>query len=184
MYRLALALILTVLTAVAQADAVAGKQKSQFCLICHKLDNPVASVPTLEGQTRVYLRNQILAFKEKRRSDQVMQSNVMALTEEDIRDIVDYFASSPPMQGSFRLDPEKIANGASKSMALKCAECHKPDYSGEKEVPRLAGMDPQYVASQIEAFSEGKRMHPLINPGSKISSAGASDLAQYFAQIK
>lgn len=125
-----------------------------------------------------------MAVKEKRRTDTIMQTNVMALTEDDINDIIAYFTSRPPVQGSFRLDPDKVANWASKARALKCADCHMANYSGGKEAPRLTGMEPQYTAYQIDAFVKGERLHPWITPESGISYEDAADLGQFFAQIK
>jgi cytochrome c553 len=47
----------------ALADERAGAKKAQLCLLCHKPDNRMAYVPTLEGQTRDYLIAQMKASK-------------------------------------------------------------------------------------------------------------------------
>ena len=184
MYRLSLVLILAISPATSLADAEAGKQKAQLCLFCHKPGFATDTLPTLEGQTAEYLRNQIIAFKEKRRPFSIMQSNAAALSDDDIRDIVDYFSSQPPLKVSFSLDSARIADGKSAAESRGCSTCHRDDYSGNGEVPRLAGMDPAYSAEQIEAFGSGVRMHPVITPGNAISAQDAGSLGQYFAQIE
>jgi cytochrome c553 len=169
---------------VVHADAKAGEKKGQLCRICHRADNPPAYIPTLEGQTREYLFNQIKAYKEKRRPDPAMQTNVAQLSERDMRDIADYFASRKPVRGTFPLDEAKSGRGKARAEALKCAACHKDDYSGNKEVPRLAGVEPRYIAPQLVAFAEGKRAHPPFEGMRQLSPEDAEDLAQYVAQLQ
>lgn len=183
MFRIPLVIMLAFFSAAALADAQAGKKKAQLCLICHKPGFAAATLPTLEGQQAEYLRNQIVAFKENRRSSPIMQTNVKALSDEDIRDIVDYFSSSPPANVTFGLDATQVAAGKDAAESRGCARCHLPDYSGNGEIPRLAGMDPAYTATQIEAFVRGERAHPEIGKQSGISSADTAALAQYFAQV-
>lgn len=184
MRHIYLASLIAILPVYALADIAAGQQKAGLCLLCHKLDFQGATLPTLEGQQAAYLSNQLVAFKEKRRDDTAMQTNASTLSEQDMRDIAEYFASRPPMYGTYNLDPEKIANGESKASSLKCGQCHEADYTGRGEVPRLAGMEPRYVAFEIMAFKNGERSHPLINPDSAISSDDATELGEYFAQLR
>ena len=113
-----------------------------------------------------------------------MQTNASALSEEDIRDIIDYFSSEPPMQADFELDPAQVAAGKATAENRGCAGCHQQDYSGKGEVPRLAGMDPAYSAKQIGAFTGGERAHPEIGAQSAISADDAAALGQYFAQVE
>ena len=170
--------------AVAHADAKAGEKKAQLCLLCHRAENPPAYIPTLEGQTREYLLNQIKAFKERRRDNLAMQINTASLSVRDMRDIADYFASRKPVRGTFPLDEAKASRGKARAAALKCAACHRDDYSGNKEVPRLAGVEPRYLAPQMIAFAEGKRAHPPFEGMRQLSPEDAEDLAQYFAQLQ
>lgn len=169
---------------IAYPDAKAGEKKAQLCLLCHKPNNAMAYVPTLEGQTREYLYSQIKAYREKRRPNDVMQTNVASLSDTDIRDIAEYFASQKPIRASFKLDLQKVALGRSKAGDLKCRTCHRPDFSGEKEAPRLAGLDPRYGGRQIVDFVLGKRPHPYVEGMSDISSEDAECLAQFFAHLE
>jgi cytochrome c553 len=176
------ALILTPM--IAHADSKAGEKKAQVCLLCHKPNNPMAYVPTLEGQTREYIYLQTKAYKEKRRPDPVMQTNVATLSEQDMRDIADYFASRKPIRANVQVDPQKVSRGQTKAKELNCGACHKPDFSGQKEVPRLAGLEPKYIGPQIVAFKAMKRAHPPVSGMSALTDADAENLAQYFAQLE
>jgi cytochrome c553 len=183
--RLALLIALLGLTPTsAYPDASAGARKAQLCLLCHKPNNPAALLPTLEGQTREYLYLQIKAYQEKRRPDLYMQTNVASLSDTDIRDIAEYFASRKPVRASFELDADKVACGRAKAGALKCGTCHKPDFSGDKEIPRLAGLDPRYGRLQIVDFTLAKRPHPQVKDMTEISTEDAECLAHFFAHLE
>jgi cytochrome c553 len=179
-----LIVVLGLAPAIAYPDAGAGEKKAQLCLLCHKPNNPMAYLPTLEGQTREYLYSQIKAYREKLRPDEVMQTNVAPLSDADIRDIAEYFASRAPVRASFKLHSQKVALGRSKAGDLKCDTCHRSDFSGEKEVPRLAGLDPRYGSRQIVDFASRKRPHPYVKGMSDISSQDAECLAHFFAYLE
>lgn len=169
---------------IASPDVRAGQAKAELCLLCHRPNNSMAWLPTLEGQTREYLYNQIKAYQEKRRPDLVMQTNVAWLSDIDIRDIADYFAAQEPVRGSFALDAAKVARGRAKASELQCGSCHKSNFSGERDVPRLAGLEPRYGRLQIEAFIQGKRPHPPVKGMRDLSSEDAEGLAHFFAHLE
>ena len=106
---LILAVTIVFTPSIGQADASEGEKKAQLCLICHKLNSPSAYVvPTLEGQTREYLYNQMKIYKERRRPDPAMRTNIASLSDQDMRDIADYFASRAPVRDSYELDAERL----------------------------------------------------------------------------
>ncbi|HXH47649.1 MAG TPA: c-type cytochrome, partial [Bradyrhizobium sp.] len=69
------------------------------CGSCHgSLDNKVGS-PWLEGQSEVYMREQLLAFASgQRRNDisQQMRNIARAMTPQEINEAAAYYASQPP----------------------------------------------------------------------------------------
>jgi cytochrome c553 len=71
------------------------------CGSCHgSLDNKVGS-PWLEGQSAVYMKAQLRAFAAgSRRNDisQQMRNIARAMTDEEIEEAADYYASQPPDQ--------------------------------------------------------------------------------------
>ena len=77
-----------------------------------------------------------------------------------------------------------VAGGPSTAESLQCASCHQPTYAGKGDVPRLAGLHPQYSAAQIRAFTAGSRQHPRIDARSGISQDDAEALGQYFAHVR
>jgi cytochrome c553 len=177
---LSLALVTLALDA-AGADAKVEKQ-AELCVICHKVDNSLFA-PVLEGQTREYLYEQMLAYKEKRRPYSTMQTNVSSLTNDEMRAIAEYFAAQKPLRTTLAISAEKAARGKTAAAKLDCAKCHQSDYSGRAEIPRLAGMNPRYLQWQLISFSADSRRHPAISRSHPISETDAEDIAQYLAQL-
>ena len=74
--------------------------------------------------------------------------------------------------------------GAQKAMV--CSACH--GFAGNaptKAVPSLAGMDPAYFKQTIQAYAEGKRQSPEMEPYSKyVLEVGVDEIAAYFAAQK
>jgi cytochrome c553 len=167
------------------ADAKAGEQKAQLCLLCHKPDRPIAYelVPTLEGQTREYLIAQIDAYKEKRRANTAMQTNTMTLSKQDIADLADYFSSQKPLRVKFKLDPARVDRGKELTEQHKCGACHGAAYAGNKDAPRLAGMEPRYSAWQLMEFSQRKRSHSAA-PAISLTHSDAAGIAEFLAGLE
>lgn len=181
--RLPLLVALMSTTPLACADAET-EQRLLFCKTCHRPGYSVSYVPTLDGQPRDYLFNQLEAFKEKRRPSEGHQRYWASLSVTDMSAVADHFAANPRLRESFDLDAKKVAAGQSKAEALLCATCHQPGFAGKGVVPRLAGLQPQYAAGQIRAFTGGSRHHPRIDGKSGISGDDAEALGQYFAQVQ
>ena len=181
MRALAVALVLLA-PAAAWADAKAGAKKAQLCTLCHKLENtraPLANMPLLEGQPAAYLYAQTKAFKDKRRAEPSMQTNVANLSDRDMRDIAAYFAAQKPLRAAHPVDPEKAAAGKATAETLKCGECH--GLTVRPDVPRLAGQTAGYTIAQLELFAAGKRPHGGAPPLS-VSPPEMEQLAHYYAQ--
>jgi cytochrome c553 len=159
-------------------------------MLCHKVANttaPLSQIPLLEGQPAKYLYAQTKAFKEKRREDYAMQSNVANLSDRDMRDIAEYLAKQKPLRGSYSLDPRKIEIGKAKSDELKCGSCHLATFAGIGEIPRLAGQTPGYLRAQLEAFNSGKRRHasrPGPEPAMTLGDIDREALAHFLASLE
>lgn len=79
-------------------DPVAGQGKSQACAACHgangATDNP--QFPKLAGQYADYLYHSLRAYKSGDRNNAIMQGQVQALSDQDMRDLAAFYASQDP----------------------------------------------------------------------------------------
>ena len=66
-----------------------------LCVGCHGEDGIalVEDVPNLAGENRVYIETQLKAFRNGQREHEVMTPIAMELTEEEFREVSDWFAS-------------------------------------------------------------------------------------------
>jgi cytochrome c553 len=74
------------------------------------------------------------------------------------------------------------AAGAQK--AAVCGACHGVDGNSlNPEWPKLAGQQASYIASQLAAFKDGKRVNVIMAPNAMVlSEQDMADLAAYFSK--
>lgn len=66
-------------------------------------------------------------------------------------------------------------------------ECHRPDFSGKADVPRLAGQVTECLVAQMEAFRAGARLHGRGQTADPARNANEQDgelLGPFFASMK
>lgn len=84
---------------------------------------------------------------------------------------------------AFAADPATIARSGAAGLA-PCASCHGAGGEGQASFPRLAGMDPGYLARQLDAFATGERANAVMAPIAKaLEPADRAGLAQYYAGL-
>ena len=116
-----------------------------------------------------------------------MQTNAANLTDRDMRDIADWFATQRPIRVAHQLDPARVAGGRATAEALRCATCHLPGFQGAGAVPRLAGQTPGYVRAQLEDMAAGKRPHGAgqrVAPPASLSEQELEALGQFLASLE
>jgi len=94
--RLALAfLAASCACAPATTPSSPGRAKAQACSVCHGplgISN-APDAPHLAGQPRIYLLEQLKAFRSGRRRHEVMNVIAKPLTDADISNLADWYSS-------------------------------------------------------------------------------------------
>ena len=80
---------------VAQADAPAGRVKARMCIVCHGEFgiSTLPNSPHLAGQPQAYVAEQLKAFRSGKRANEMMGIIAKPLTDADITDLADWYAS-------------------------------------------------------------------------------------------
>lgn len=189
-------------------DAAAGATKAATCAACHGTKG-IATAPTfpnLAGQSETYLYVQLRAFKDGARDNAVMQPLAAPLTDRDMRDLAAHFASLPgkPASGETQTSSRGYTlfhDGDPAQGVPPCQGCHGIDGRGPRPdpartapqpawstFPALAGQNPLYVAEQLKAFRDSKRIgtsNSRIMQGvaRNLSEADMRALASYLSNL-
>jgi len=181
--------IATFLPAAALADADAGKAKAVVCAACHGLDgnssNPVW--PKLAGQTARYLYLQLQDFKAGRRKDPLMSPMAANLSREDMLDLAEYFSSQKMTSSTYKVESAKVVEGKKIADNALCPMCHLGGFSGQNEIPVVAGQHYDYIIKQLKDFRARKRTNDAGNMTAY--TQGVTDeqidaLAQYITNLR
>lgn len=149
-----------------KGDANAGQAKSAVCAACHGADGNSAApnFPKIAGQNAKYIYKQLQNFKSGFRENALMMPIAMALSDQDMADVAQYYSQQKGTIGGAKKDlvelGQKLYRGGNKDIGLTaCSGCHGP--AGEGNVfaafPRLSGQHAEYTASQLKMFRSAGR---------------------------
>jgi cytochrome c553 len=111
---------------------------------------------------------------------------VAGLSRDELRELADYFAAQKPPAQTFKVDAEKARRGKAKADETLCTMCHLGGFSGQNEIPRVAGQNYEYVVKQLRAFKARTRTNDAGNMTSvsnTLSDADIENLAHYLAGL-
>jgi cytochrome c553 len=150
------------------ADAVSigrGATLALQCTMCHGARGlSEANSPNLAGQYAAAVYKQIKDFKSGARTNAIMDPLVINLSDQDIRDLANYYAYLPRLPGFHPAGdgpaPQIVQSGAPMRNIPPCASCHGGvDYKAGS--PWLEGEPVVYLRSQLEAFASGSRHNDI-----------------------
>jgi len=169
--------------------ALGGVQaKIGYCKDCH---GPSAQgydgyfpIPRLAGQQTEYLENQLRAFIEHRRTNNIMFNVAHSLSTGMVAALAAHFrALNPrpiggaPMQ--FVATGRKIfQDGVPDANVAACAACHGPEATGSGQIPRLAGQLYPYVIKELVNWGKERGQNPAKPDTSAIMSPVAHSLTR------
>jgi cytochrome c553 len=135
------------------------EERIEQCVACHgEGGNSVTEgIPSLAGQPRFFLLNQLFLMREGVRQIEAMEPFVKDLTDPDMEALATYFSKLEPKRSDEAVDPKLVKRGAELSARLRCGSCHRPDMSGQEQMPRLAKQRIDYMIEALKAFRDNKR---------------------------
>jgi cytochrome c553 len=167
------------------ADAEAGREKAQVCAACHGIDgNSIApQYPNLSGQTARYIYLQLKDFKRGRRNNPLMSPMALNLSKQDMNDLADWYASQTYNgQNSKNIDAD-LGKGKKLADAALCTMCHAGGFTGQNEMPRLAGQHYEYLIKQLKDFKVKHRTNDAGNMTAVVRTIPDEDLEDIAAYI-
>ncbi len=76
------------------------------------------------------------------------------MSDETIIALAQHFAAQTPASKTVPVNQDKARLGAATAGKMLCGTCHLPDYTGQKQVPRLAGQDEAYLVQSMKQFRD------------------------------
>jgi cytochrome c553 len=167
--------------------------KITYCENCHGVSargfHGFYPIPRLAGQQPEYLENQVQAFIERRRSNNIMFNVSHVLTPQMLDALAESFHSLNPKPLTAPAPADLISagkkiyeGGIEKSDIPPCAGCHGPDAKGQGQFPRLAGQLSDYIFNKLTNWGKERGQNPANPDTSAIMAPIAHNLTEQ--QIK
>lgn len=159
------------------------------CAACHGPGGnaQIAHYPSLAGQPKLFIENQLVLIREGLRDVPTMNHLLRGMSDQDIIGLARHYSALPLMPRPGPAEVERVRQGARISKAMLCGTCHLPDYTGQQQVPRLAGQNEAYLLQAMKEF----RDHPGPGRDTIMSASlrGLNDedlghLAHYLARFE
>ena len=159
------------------------------CTACHGPggNSQIAQMPSLAGQPKLFIENQLVLIRDGMREVAPMKEVMAGMSDETIVALAQYFATQKPVLKTVPVNQEKARLGAVTASKTLCGTCHLPDYSGQKQVPRLAGQDEAYLLQSMKQFRDnpGPGRDTIMSAALYgLSDADLANLASYLAAFK
>jgi len=165
-------------------------EKLAPCLACHGVEGQsvLEIVPSLGAQTAPYALIQLFMFREKMRVAEPMTEAAQGLSDDDLQAIADALAAQPPPKPPDDPgDPMRLERARILTEQHRCNFCHRPDYSGQQSVPRLADQREDYLLKTLREYKSGARhayepiMIEVLQP---LDDAQLVEFAYYLAHLR
>lgn len=160
--------------------------KIEYCETCHGLSGEgyhgYFTMPRLAGQQPKYIENQLQAFIDRRRTNQVMFNVAHSLNASMLAALASYFhglSPAPAGDGPQRLVSEGktiFEEGIPEANIAACFACHGLEGRGHAEIPRLAGQLFPYVVKELTNWAKERGQGAGRSDASAIMAPTAHNL--------
>ena len=183
------------LSAIAQSSlATQGADRVKpMCAACHGSQgiSTIPSIPSLAGQPKVFIENQLVMIREGLREVPAMTGMLDKLSDADLVALARWYSDQTLDAGVTQAlatpqQSARIVAGATLAKQALCGTCHLPTYLGQSQVPRLAGQREDYLRQTMVLMRDGKaigRDSIMSSTLRGMSDDQLRDLSYFFASI-
>jgi cytochrome c553 len=182
--------IAALLTGVLPAGGADLSEKLAPCLACHGAEgqSEIDKVPSLGAQPAPYSVIQMFMFREKMRVVEPMNDMAKELSDDDLQATAAALAALPaPKPPPDPGNPARLERARTLAEQNHCNICHRADFSGQQNVPRLADQREDYLLKTLREYKSAARrgydpiMVEVLQP---IDDAQLVELAYYLAHTR
>jgi len=162
--------------ALAQGGSLA--EKLQLCSACHGEDgnSKLEKIPSLAGQPAFFILNQLFLMREGVRKVEQMAPIVKDLKDEDLSALSEHFAKLAAKRSDEPLDPALVKHGEEIAGHRRCNSCHRADYAGVDQVPRIGKQRIDYLIQSLKEFRDVTRAGGDTAMSANLAGASDDDL--------
>ena len=188
MRRVLTAFALALMASSGNAATIA--ERAATCFACHgeQGHSETENTPSLGGQQAPYALIQLFMFREKLRTFEPMNEIAKPLSDADLREFSDFIATLPkPVPPSDAGDGARMQRAQVLATQYHCNSCHKPDFSGAENVPRIANQREDYLAKTLAAYKDNSRHGydgTMADVMGAVSAEQIADLAYYITRVR
>ena len=169
-------LFFSMLTPWAQAQTISAKLL--VCAACHGADGnaQLPGAPSLAGQPKIFIENQLVMIREGMRSIPMMQGMLDGVSDDEISAMAAHYAKLPVKKPPVDRQAALYALGEKKSNDMRCGICHLPNYVGREQIPRLAGQREDYLLHSMRQFKSNQAVGRDTIMAASLYGVGDDDL--------
>ncbi|PZX17041.1 cytochrome c553 [Palleronia aestuarii] len=165
------------------------EETKEQCAGCHGVGDMVAleGAPALGGIDAYYALLQLVAFREGDRENEIMNSMVADMSDDDLRAASDWIAGldrpTPPEEEP---DAARMEAGAKLADANRCGSCHGAEYLGGSQMPPLRNQHEDYILKSLQDYKAERRIGAraaMVEIATPLSDDDMATLAYYFAHL-
>jgi cytochrome c553 len=182
--------ILSLVVAASPASAETLEQRLAPCFGCHGEhgQSVIEVTPSLGAQQAPYVLIQLFMFREKLRIFEPMNEMAKALSDDDLRAFSDAIARLPqPPPPNDAGDSARMARSKALAAQFRCNSCHRPDFSGGDNIPRIANQREDYLAKTLAEYKTNSRHGydgTMADVMGSVSPEQIADLAYFLARLR
>jgi cytochrome c553 len=166
------------------------EERAVTCFACHGEHgtSETENTPSLGAQQAPYALIQLFMFREKLRTFDPMNEITKSFTDDDLKAFSDFIAKLPePQAPSDAPDAARMQKALAIINANHCNSCHKADFSGADNVPRLANQREDYLAKTLREYKDNSRHGydgTMADVMGSVTVEQIPDLAYYISRVK
>ena len=182
------AFALALLMSSVSAETIA--ERAVTCFACHGEHgtSETENTPSLGGQQAAYALIQLFMFREKLRTFDPMNEVTKSFTDDDLKAFSDFIANLPkPQAPADAPDAARMQKALAIINANHCNSCHKADFSGNDNVPRLAKQREDYLAKTLREYKDNTRHGydaTMADVMQSVAKDQIAELAYYIARYR
>jgi cytochrome c553 len=164
--------------------------KLTACFGCHGPNgqSEIENVPSIAAQVPAYSLIQLVMFRDKLRVSDTMNDAARDLSDSDIQSLADALAALPPPKPlPDTVDQARFERARALAQQSHCDVCHRPDFSGQQTVPRLADQREDYLLNTLRDYKSGARRayEPImVEQVQPLDDTQLVELSYYLAHIR